>query len=112
MRVEVVAKLFDPFGHLVIRLLPGQNLGSIERRTEKSRTLDGGVVVNDRGFTHGDRTIELVYKPISDAHDATAKRLVENHPRVLLGTHEGVFEGVPRRFEPAPEGNRFRIEII
>lgn len=112
MLVHISAKTFDLSGALSITPLPRSRTPPSGRRVTRVATLDGGVAINDRGFAHGDRTLTLLYKPVSAAHDAIAQRIVELHTRVTLTTSEGCFEAAPDTFTPTPEENSFSFLII
>lgn len=111
MRVTIAAASFDLSGYLEFEALPDSDFGALERRVRKTPTLDGDVVLDDHGFTHGDREMTLVYRPISEAHDAIARRLIELHPTVHVTTDEGVFEASPGPFEPTTTENRFVVSL-
>ena len=46
-------------GGFILTPLPNSDLRAAERRVSRVRTLDGGVVLNDSGFSHGDRTLRI-----------------------------------------------------
>jgi len=112
MIVHVETKLFDLSGHLIIQAKPDTTTGRLTRRVNRSATLDGGVAINDQGFAHGDRTVEIYYKPVSKAHDDIARRIVEFHGRVYLTMPDGCYEAAPQEFAPAPEENAFTFYVI
>ena len=112
MIVTIAAKTFDLTGVLAFEALPDNGLGRMERRSNRVATLDGGVAVNDTGFSHGDRELEFTYKPISSEHDDIARRLITLHSRVHVSTREGCFEAIPGPFEADPEKNTFALQII
>jgi len=47
-------------GSFLLTLLPESDLRAGTRRVSRTKTLDGGVVITDQGFAHGDRTLRLV----------------------------------------------------
>jgi hypothetical protein len=112
MIVQIASKLFDPVGVLVIETLSGTNDSPVSRRLSKVATLNGGVAVNDGGFSHGDREITFEYRAKNKNQDTIARRLVELHARVLVSTDEGVFDCVPLRFSPDTERRRFTFSVI
>lgn len=112
MIVQICAKLFDPMGYLTIETLPEVNSAIVSRRLSKVATLDGGVAVNDGGFSHGDRSITFQYKNSTLEQDNIARRLVELHSRVYVSTDEGLFDAVPLRFDPDPARRLFTVSII
>ena len=112
MRVTVSAKVFDISGVLSFEALHNNEVGIMLRRTNRVAVLDGSVAVNNSGFSHGDRDMDFIYKPVSSDHDDIARRLVTEHSRVYVSTSEGCFEAIPGPFAPGPENNRFTLQII
>ncbi len=88
---------FDPDGHVVLRELPDSNTRDLRRRTNRLPTLDGGVSLNDAGFSHGDRTFVVRWR----GDDSAVRRLVRLYGRLRVSTRDGVFLA-------APEGIRQR----
>ena len=89
--IAISSLTFDPDGHLVLRELPDSELNDATRRVNRARTLDGGVAINDNGYSHGDRTFRVRW--IGDA--APAHRLLRLYGRLRVVTREGVFQAVP-----------------
>ena len=112
MRVNISAKTFDISAVMEINTLPENTQGAMARRANRVATLDGGVSLNDMGYSHGDRDIQLIYKSVSDTHDTIARRLVELHSRVILSMPEGCFEAVPEAFEAVANRNTFSLLIV
>lgn len=46
-------------GGFILCPRPDSDLRTADRRISRIRTLDGGVVLNDSGFAHGDRTLRI-----------------------------------------------------
>ena len=112
MIVQIAAKEFDISGFMVVNTLPDNSLVPVLRRVNRAATLDGGVAINDGGFSHGDREMTLTYLTVSDEHDDTARRLLELHSRVYVSTHEGLFEASPVSFESSSGRNTFTLYLI
>lgn len=102
MRVTIASQGFDLQGFLVLDCLPDVNSGEVTRRVNRVATLDGGAAFNDFGFSEADRTIELRWKPVSEAHNQQAATLVQRHSRVLIGMPDGLWLAAPERFKPTP----------
>jgi len=94
MMISVAAITFDMSGFVEFEPLADSDFGNLARRYNKTRTLDGGVVASDYGFTHADRNFEISLIPTL-SQDATLRYLVENHAQVYVSTREGVFKGIP-----------------
>lgn len=110
MRVSITSEVFDPQARLNLNALPTSELGELRRRVNRVPTLDLGVAVNDRGFSHGDRTFTIRWR-LTAATDATARYITQTHSRVRVSTSQGVFEGVVEQYTPSPTEGVLRILI-
>lgn len=63
------------------------------RRINRVLTLDGGVAINDGGYSDGDLTFELEWRSDSTLNSAIL-RILQLYPRAVLSTRAGVFEVV------------------
>lgn len=63
------------------------------RRVNRVLTLDGGVAINDGGYSDGDLTFELEWKSEVEVN-AAVLRMLQIYPRAVLSTRSGVFEVV------------------
>lgn len=90
MNIAITSVDFDPLGHVRINADPNSDLRTLTRRVNRVATLDLGVAINDRGFSHGDRTFRITWKATRATNDRVAY-IEENHSRVKLTTEEGVF---------------------
>lgn len=103
MRVTISATSFDLDGTVDIETVAANDAGEKRRRNNKVQTLDGGIAINDRGYSHGDRSMTLVWPTVSKAHNALCDRLVENYDTVEVSFYEGVFLATPLAFTAGPE---------
>jgi hypothetical protein len=82
---------YDAIGSVTLTLLSkSTHWGRIERRVQRTRTLDGGYALSDFGQAECDRTIRLVWTA-----DATTNQrvdyLVRNHAQLYLSCAHGFF---------------------
>jgi len=85
---------YNPVGRLELEPdLSGSDYRSAGRRLSRSRTLDGGVVLDDAGFSDGDRIMEFQFKGVSAADHETLQAMAEDYPLVKVGTEDGLFQG-------------------
>ena len=98
--ISITSTTFDLNGHVEIETLAGTADGETVRRVNRVATLDGGVAINDRGYSEGDRTLEYSWKPVSMAHNAAIERIVKLYPSVYVSTPSGVYLASPQRFTP------------
>jgi len=59
-KIGLASRLYDSAGALMVDPLPEDTqIRENTRRLTRTKTLDGGVVISDSGFSHGDRTFEV-----------------------------------------------------
>ena len=73
--------------------LNNSDLRTVTRRVSRSQTLDGGAVIDDAGFSDGDRTIVFSIRQCTEIQYTTLEQFVELYERLLLATVDGVFYG-------------------
>ena len=104
---------FDPDGHVI---LPAAGLGLLggesRRRVSRITTLDGGVAINDFGYTAADETIELSWLPESRALDDNVQRLLETYPRLHVAILTGFYLVAPESFARGSEESVLRLLVI
>lgn len=110
MRVSLAAKTFDPLGFVEFDHY-GPPQESIRRRMSKVPTLDQGVAVSDRGFSHGDRSMIFRFDPVSSAHDQSIVRLIRLHSKAEVSFDGGVYDAI-LTFDPGPDENTVTASII
>jgi len=98
VKVTVSSIAFDLTGYASFDPLADSDYGAMIRRANKVRTLDGGVAINDYGYTDGDRAFEIKLRP-DPTIDAALRYLVEYHPLVNVSTKDGFFIAVPISYE-------------
>lgn len=85
---------FDMAGNIIFRNeLLNSNTTSVSRRLTRTKTLDGGVVLQDKGFSHGDRTFSFL---IPNAIQTDVERLyyiISTYSEIYLVTSDGFFKG-------------------
>jgi len=89
--IGISAPLFDSAGSITLREMPTTDLGETRRRNSRIATLDGGVVVNDSGYSQGDRTIVVRWRARGDEL-RKVDRLVQSYPALTVATRIGVFD--------------------
>lgn len=93
--VIITSRLFDAeHSPLVLHETPGSsNLRSTTRRLNRTATLDGGAVIDDAGYSDGDRTLTVaLQEPSGHTYDAL-KAFIEGDGAQRIATRDGVFEG-------------------
>ena len=99
----------NAFGVIVISEDPASTLEDSEARITRTDTLDGGTVVDHRGFFDGDRTFEIQAK-LSESDMAVLKALFEDQTFLNMSTRLGVFEVVIRRLRA--DGGQMQMTVL
>lgn len=84
--------LFSLDAPVMLKSEADSDLQSSSRRVSRTATLDGGCVITDSGFSHGDRTMRV--KALIDQE--TGERITSMHQSyslLLFSVPEGVFIG-------------------
>jgi adenine C2-methylase RlmN of 23S rRNA A2503 and tRNA A37 len=68
------------------------DLYTADARIARAKTLDGGVVIDHQGFSHGDRTIRVVAE-VSEDEEAILKSMMENETVIYISTRDGCYSG-------------------
>ncbi len=105
------APTYDLSGYVEIDVLPEASFVGAERRVNRVRTLDGGVVINDGGFAEGDREIVLRWQPTTQSQAEAVERLLRLYSLLNVSTRRGVFSAAPERFTPGPAENTLRLLV-
>lgn len=85
---------FNPAGSLVLQEDAAKSdLRSVSRRLSRSATLDGGAVLDDAGFSDGDRTINLSLSEVTGDQYSTLRDMATLFSGHLIATVDGVFSG-------------------
>jgi ferric-dicitrate binding protein FerR (iron transport regulator) len=103
---------FDLSGYVELLVLDEASFLKAERRVNRVRTLDGGAVINDGGFSDADRTIVLRWRTTSAAHDAAVERMVRLYELVNVSTRSGVFAAAPERFDPGDDESSLSLLVL
>jgi hypothetical protein len=103
---------FDLDGFIEVSTSDKMTSGDTRRRVNRIATLDGGVAVNDFGFTDADRTINMIWQPVSRAVEDAIDRLVQTYDRLHVSTRAGVFLAAPETYTPGAAESRLRLLVI
>jgi hypothetical protein len=93
--VGLSSPTFDLNGNVSINALGSSDVDTIDRRVNRVKTLDGGVVVNDGGFSHGDRTVRIAWKVTNAAQFSALQYLVQTYSQLRLSLRDGVYLCAP-----------------
>lgn len=93
MIISLCSRVFDPLGDMAFRIDPDSELENTTRRVNRVKTLDGGVSINDTGFSDGDREFKIKAR-LTISEFEQLKRMYQLYPLLSISTKQGVFEGV------------------
>lgn len=110
MIVSLCSKLFDPLGDFIIEPERDQKDVEVTRRANKYKTLDGDVVVSDRGFTYGDSDIVLRWTPTYETQVHDLQGVFRRQTRCILSMHPNVYECAFKSLRV--DGSQARLELM
>lgn len=109
MKLLIDAITFDLNGSVELEALQESNFSTLGRRANKVATLDGGVAINDFGFTHADRDFQILLRPTPE-QDSALRYIVENYGQVYVSTGEGFFKAIPE-YSPGPSQSTLSLSV-
>jgi hypothetical protein len=105
--IAIAAEEFAPSGHMLIDGVALED--SIPRRITRRRTLDGGVVLIDNGYSHGDRTVTVEWKPRSASELEQAQFIMQTYQTVLAVLPDGVYRSAIESVTPSTTAAQIRL---
>ena len=112
MLCTVSSVTFDPAGVVELRLVSPVDPSETKRRVNRIATLDGGVVLNDFGYSDADRTLTLRWQPTSQAQHLAISQLVQLYPRLVVSTTGGVYLAAPDVYQQGTDESSLRLLVI
>lgn len=110
MMIFIASRAFDPDGHITITALPDSDIDGLTRRANRTATLDLGAAINDRGFTHADRTFNIRWRTSKATREAVG-HIVRTHSQVRVTTAEGAFDAVIQDYSPGAAESALNLLI-
>lgn len=104
MLIGLSSLTYDLSGALIVKALNHSDVPNVFRRVARTATLDGGAVLYDNGFSHGDRTVVVQSIANSEAERASLKYFVETYGSIYVSTYDGVFLGAPESYNEDFQG--------
>lgn len=102
---------FDIDGVVRLNLTAPAEPEGTRRRVNRSATLDGGVAVNDFGFSDGDRILLLRWQPTGKAQHLAVDRLVQIYPLLQVATAGGMYLAAPEVYVQGSEESSLRLLV-
>src|SRR5690554_6202436 len=92
------APVFDISGSEFLAEIEPDGLEDFDVRVSRLRTLDGGAVFNEFGFSESDRTLSIRW-PVRDREQTeNIVRMAKLYPRLLVSFSGGCFTGAVESF--------------
>lgn len=96
--IGLSTKTFDMNGDILLDELKGEsNINTTARRVTKTRTLDGDVDIEDRGYTPKDRAFTIQVNATLELR-AILLNMLTFHNNLTLTMEDGAFDVVPTIF--------------
>jgi len=96
MIIGISPLLYDPVGALLLNCVDAaSDTGNYTRRVTRTKTLDGGVVLFDGGYTPGDRTVTVQLDAPSQLTVDAVRYVFQAYAKVLLFLSDGAFIAAP-----------------
>lgn len=109
-RIGISVNQFDVDGSIVLDLTEVPQLANRTRRTSVTQTLDGGVVAQDGGFSHGDRQFLFVLRATEEEFNILS-HIFDTYGEVFVSTDEGFFLCAPRAITTV-QGNELNLIFL
>lgn len=94
--ISVSPAQFDILGGVLTHAASIESdLTTITRRVSRTATLDGGVVIDDRGYTDSDKTLEIVIANIKLVDHQAFTRMLKAYTQLVVSASEGCFLCAP-----------------
>lgn len=94
--VTLSTLVYDLLGHIVLREQPASDTENVSRRVSRVKTMDGGAVSNDGGYSAGDETFVIRWNPRDKDEYRKVQRLVMMYPQLRVSHERGVFLASPQ----------------
>lgn len=111
MLAFVTTIVYDALGYVAIPLLPSHRPGRVERRINRTRTLDGGYALTDFGHAESDRDIELIWRADEEL-DERVRRMIRFHGQLHLSWTEGFYLVAPAGFERRDDESSLSLLVL
>jgi len=104
----IASQIFDEEGSGAFKLLPASKLSGRTRRVGRTKTLDGGVVLTDSGYSDGDRTLVGIV-PYEENQWTLARHLIEECTWVVVSIDDGCYSAQINQVSVTAAGIRISI---
>jgi len=110
-RAWLTTPTYSLTGTIELRLSAETDIDSVDRRSQRTPTLDGGASIYDSGSSAADRTFDLSLVDLPVASVNTIKDWVALYARLWLYTSESAWEVAPASFRMGRGGGQLRLLV-
>lgn len=97
MNISISSLVFDINGLLQLTYDEGSDADNLQRRVNKTASLDGGATYSDQGFAWADSDLRLLFSSVTEAEHEQLKRLIQDYGEILVSFKAGVFKALLER---------------
>jgi hypothetical protein len=108
-KIGIASKVYMADGGFLLTVLSDAQLRAGTRRVSRTKTLDGGVVITDSGFSHGDRTLSISI-PSSASLWARLWAFFQAALLITISIDDGCFSGAPDNIQD--NGDKIIMNIL
>lgn len=101
MNLTLSTETFDIDGAVTVKPLATSDFGTVTRRVSKVKTLDGGAVINDGGYSVADTDFIVFWQAKDKDSESNASRLVKEYSTLICSCEKGLFKVVPESYQSA-----------
>jgi len=108
-KIGIASQTYMADGGFLLTLFPDTQARAGSRRVSRTKTLDGGVVITDSGFAHGDRNISISI-PSSSSLWARLWALFQTALLITISMDDGCFSGAPDNIQD--NGDKIIMNVL
>jgi len=110
-RAWLTTPTYSPVGAIELKIGSDADIDAVDRRSQRTPTLDGGASVYDSGSSAADRTFDLSLVDLPLASVDTIKSWVALYARLWLYTSGSAWEVSPASFRMGRGGGQLRLLV-
>jgi hypothetical protein len=110
-RAWLTTPTYSQDGAIELRLDTDADIDAVDRRAQRTATLDGGASVYDSGSSAADRTFDVSLVDLSPASVDKIKGWVALYARLWFYTAESAWEVSPASFRMGRGGGQLRLLV-
>lgn len=112
--ISICARTFDLLGDFLFTNyyidVSSDDIDAISRRVTRTKTLDGGVYINDNGYTASDKEVAVTLMHQTKSEALLLRDLIANHGEVTISRNDEVLLCVPESY--SYRGGNVRMRFL